>query len=458
MDFVYSFITFILFCWLLRRLLRPRDVLDLQLGVMAAFGIGYYCLPVWFKGLSPLSDIETVRIAEICLINLGFITSVMLGVATGRRLISRGVAAHTPRVDALIFPRFRFLTVIAFAGYIAYASTTEQTSYSSTDVNAFFNERGPLSAILSTFAGLFQAWICYALALAWKRRKRLEVQIYLLMFGVMIVMLVSLGQRLVVMTPIMMLMASLALLDQAKRATLILATGIAALFLLSPFAIYIRSHQYEKITTGQETSISDFSYGDNPLTSMFQSIIDRGDLIYVSTQIKPVLDANPLPGPIYYLSVLVNPIPKYFLPGGLKPYPLSVNGLPSGELSISAWKYLHGGLGSLSAFGGIYAYQEFRWAGVILNGVAAGIFFVFVARWLGGGGLLMRLYFVQLFVQLSVAKVPPSLFEALYALMPKIPFLLAIILFDLLLRKFISPPKRYANEGELSNNTNTRHS
>ena len=92
--------------------------------------------------------------------------------------------------------------------------------------------------------------------------------------------------------------------------------------------------------------------------------------------------------------------------------------------------------GSLSAFGGIVAYRELGWPGVPINGFLTGLLFIFVARWLGQGGLLPATYYIALFVNLAVTKVPPSFWEALLGVMPLLPALFVIYIVNLLLMRF----------------------
>ncbi|WJH39662.1 hypothetical protein N7E02_23310 [Aliirhizobium terrae] len=144
---------------------------------------------------------------------------------------------------------------------------------------------------------------------------------------------------------------------------------------------------------------------------------------------KRYIDITPVPGPIYYASVFLIPIPKILIPE--KPYLLSVDGTFGGELSNWAWKVLNGGTGSLTAFGGVYAYREGGWLWIGVNGLATGMFFAFLARWLGAGGTAGRFFYALLFVALAVAKVPPSFFEALAAFLGIFPFIVFFYLISL---------------------------
>ncbi len=104
----------------------------------------------------------------------------------------------------------------------------------------------------------------------------------------------------------------------------------------------------------------------------FESILGRSDLISVTVYMKDYIDNVGYVGWEYYYSVLVSPVPRFLYPD--KPYVLSSNGRLDGEISALAWKEIMGGLGSLTAFGGLTAYREGGWLGVVLDGFADGAF------------------------------------------------------------------------------------
>ena len=418
------------------RMLRARDVVDFQMGVIGIFSIGYYCIPVWFKGMSTLQYVDEYRIAQIVFLFFLFGVFVLIGTWIGRRIVPKSIAFKTDALDKILVRRRPFLTAAAFLCYIYYYTTQDITSYAADDFKAYFDSKGPFDAIIAAFAQLALGLMAINIALAWKDRKRVEFYIYGGMFGVCIYLLLFSGQRLALISPIVMLMAALALTNQIKRASRMLIVAVIALLLVSPLAVYVRQSTFDKRVQDTRGAVSEFTYGDNPITSIFQSIIDRGDLVDVSINMKPRIDNDPSPGFKYYMSVLLNPIPRIFFPGGDKPYPLSVDGRPEGEQSIYSWRILVGNsTGSLSTFGGIVAYRELGWVGVLLNGLMTGVFFVFVARWLGQGGVLAGVYYVNLFVSLSVMKVPPSFWEALYALMPMLPMLLGVFIVNMIVSR-----------------------
>jgi hypothetical protein len=87
-----------------------------------------------------------------------------------------------------------------------------------------------------------------------------------------------------------------------------------------------------------------------------------------------------------------------------------------------------GGLGSLTAFGGLTAYREGGWIAVILDGLAAGALFAGIARWFGQGGTIARIYYVQFFVLFAVQKAPPCFFEALASFLGQSPVIVLLFL------------------------------
>ncbi|TNJ40965.1 O-antigen polysaccharide polymerase Wzy [Phaeobacter sp. B1627] len=437
MEYLASFLLFLLCLWLFFRMTRARDILDFHLGVIATFSIGYYCLPIWFKELSPLQIFRSYEVAIIAFMFLLFAVCITIGVWVGRRSIPKSVAIMTPTLDRLLHRRMLVTTSGAFLFYIYYYSTQTLTSYSADDFEAFFNNRGPFHAIFSLLSKFSLAWMAIAIAHTWSHNKRSELVLYSAMFGFCLLMLLLVGQRLALLTPLAMLAAALSLSGQSKRAVSMLGVTVLVLLLVSPIAVFIRESLADKENETAQHALMEFSYGDDAFSSIFQSIIDRGDLIYVAVRMKPQIDADPLPGPIYYTSVLLNAIPRAFFPGGFKPYPLSTNGFPSGELSIYSWQHILGAsTGSLSAFGGIVAYREFSWAGVVLNGMATGILFVFFARWLGAGGLILQVLYLQVFVANSISKVPPSFFESLLSLMPMLPFIVVAVSINWIIARF----------------------
>jgi hypothetical protein len=433
MDALVALLFTITCGYLILRMAKARDAVDIQLGVIGVFSVGYYCLPIWFKQLSPLRDLPVRDIVAATMIHWLFLAALIVGTESGRQVIAIRKGLMTDHLDRVITNFHPILVFTAFAIYIWYYFTQDITSYSSGNFESFFANRGPLFAIIANISNLSLAFMAYSVALAWKNGSR-NALLYSGMLGFCLLLLFFVGQRLALLAPVIMLLGSLAITGQAGRAKGLLGIAVAILLVVSPIAVFVRQSLADKNAATATSAVSSFSYGDNAAGTIFQSIIDRGDLIYVTARMKPYIDAEPRPGFIYYGSVLAIPIPKAVFPGH-KPYLLSTNGAPGGELSIKSWLTLLGGTGSLSAFGGIVAYREASWFGVLLNGLATGVLFIFLNRWLGRGGILAGVFYAQLFVLITVKKVPPSFFEALAELMGLLPLMLILILINWLLTK-----------------------
>lgn len=427
MDYVIALFLSLLCVYLAFRMLRPRDVVDFQMGVIAAFSVGYYCLPVWFKGLSTLSDLSDGEVAVAVFIHALFIFCIVVGTEIARPFFRSQRPLETPQLDRFIVPLLPALCLIGTVVYIYYYFNFDLTSYTAKDFEAYFKNRSTFSIIVANLSGISLAGIAFSTAYFWKRGNSSQLLIAGSLLSVCILLALFLGQRLALLTPIIMLLASLAGTGQSKKAVSLLGAAVAVLLLVSPVAVFVRETLADKQAVDAKAAVGSFSYGDDAFGKMFQSIIDRGDLVYVTARMKPYIDAEPLPGLTYYGSVLAVPIPKGIYPG-VKPYPLSPNGGPGGELSIKAWLTLKGGTGSLSAFGGVVAYREASWPGVIVNGLLTGALFIGLGRLLGEGGIAFKILYAQLFVAITVKKVPPSFFEALTEVMGVLPFLGAIFI------------------------------
>jgi hypothetical protein len=443
MDQILALFYLVTCAVLVARMFVGKSVLDCHLGVIGAFSIGYYPLPVFFKSLSSLDYYSEDTVFSALLIHWLFLVFLILGAAVGRRIFITRNPLKLALVDGLLHNYRIPLSAIAFAVYVVYFSTQRLTSYSADDFEAYFNDRGPFFAIIAAFGNMSLAYLAVSLAASWKVADRFGLLVIGGMFLTCVCLTLTLGQRLIIISPIFILLASLYASGQRKRAIRLLGAGVLMLLIISPVAVYIRQSQHER-SGGGGNVIQGFQYEGGFLESSFRSIVDRSDLIYVTIAMKRYIDIAPAPGPIYYLSVLLIPVPKVLI--GEKPYLLSVDGTPTGELSIWAWRVLQGNTGSLTAFGGLYAYREGGWLWLGINGLATGMFFAFLARWLGGGGTVGRFFYALLFVALSVQKVPTSFFEALAAFMGVLPFIVFVYLMSKLWQWFapkkIRPSRR----------------
>lgn len=430
MDILVSLLFFCLCVYFATRMLKPLDAVDFQMGIIGVFSVGYFCLPIWFKSFSNLKFYPESSIAAAGLIFFLFALFVCIGVTFGRKIVTNKISIKTKYVDGVFLNHTKKIAIIAFIFALYQTIFTDITVYTANDRDIFLNDRNFIDSFISLIGDVSLAFICWAFSNALLLKRKSEV----FLFGVMLLFatlsLVFVGQRLAVITPFIMLIAALLVSGQANRAKVSLVFSIGVLLFLSPVAVFVRESIADQSAADSGVALTKFEYSDDPIMQSFQSIIDRADLIYVALEMKPELDEEPTPSLIYYLSVLANPIPAAVFPGE-KPFPLSTNGSPSGELSIYASTQIAGNPeGSLTAFGGLVAYREGSWVGVIVNGLMTGILFVAFARWLTGGSFVFQLIYIRVFVAISVSKVPPSFMEALLALVPFIPLMVIAVLLN----------------------------
>jgi len=416
-------------CYLFWLLLTRKELIFSQLGVLGVFSLGYYPLPVLFKPLSSLAGTDDDKVFYALLVHFLFLISILFGAFSSLRVLATIKPLGLGWLDNLCY-RHRFtLAVAAFFLYIAYVMTTPQTSYATENFEAYFEEKSPVRSILGAVSEICMGFICVSYAADSVKGARLRGP---LIFGSMIALIVlltlPLGQRTVTLAPIMLLFGAMASHKQSVKAIRILGIGVMVLFTISPFAVYLR--EARRSQSGEFLSASEvagkYQLDANPLMQSFQSLIDRSDLVYNTVYMKDYIDRTEYVGFPYYYSVMVSPIPRLIYP--TKPYVLSSNGQLDGEISILAWKEMIGGLGSLTAFGGLTAYREGGWAAVVLDGLADGAFFVFLARWLGGGGFVAKVFYSIFFLAFAVAKAPPCFFEGLAGFLGQAP-LIGILLF-----------------------------
>ena len=171
MDLVVSTLFGALCLLLILRLLRQRDIVDFQLGVTAAFAIGYFCLPVWFQGKSGLGRYPADQVGVAVLIFLVFVLLVVVGTWFGRRLIRPSIAFATPHLDDILGRWRGRLAIAAFAWYVYYFTTQDLTSYSSADREQLL-QGGGVSAVTAAIADLALPWIAISTALALRDTRR----------------------------------------------------------------------------------------------------------------------------------------------------------------------------------------------------------------------------------------------------------------------------------------------
>jgi hypothetical protein len=415
-----------------------RNLISFQIGVLSAFSIGYFCLPVLFKFRSNLNDLDSYVVFESLLIFFLFFCFILFGVYFGKKIFGKKISGiELLALDSMFIKYRRLIVFFSTILLLYYYSTTNLTSYSADDFEAFFHEdKGVFSALLAMFSKIALGFITLSLAMAIKYKEKSNIFLFTFCFVLSILPLFLLGQRLIILTPFIFIAVSFALFNLWDFSKKFFITAIFLLVLVSPFAVFVRESMTNPNITISEV-VSDFDYSDNVVDEVFQSILDRGDLLFVTAKIKPVIDAEPFMGPTYYSSVIFNFIPKSLYPGGEKPYPLSPSGLANDELSIKAWREIHSqSTGSLTAFGGLFAYREIGWFGVILNGFMTGIFFVLVYCLLGRSSIVLGPFYLLFFVETVVKKVPASFWESVLVLIPQLPIIFLLILINSLVLPF----------------------
>jgi len=434
-------IVYLLLCFCLAwKVCFGRDVIWGHLGVLAIFSVAYYPFPVLLKSWSHLSDYPDANIFGALAIHFVFLVALLAGLSVLWRC--RGLIRPL-RFEALdgLATRFMFpLAAVASVLYFIYFYTSDLSSYSAEDVTTFFEEKDPYRQILSALAGLLVALIALSFSLALRRGRLLRAATLGGIIGLIVLTSLSTGARIIIITPLIMVFAALFITGQRVKAFQTILAVAAILVTISPLIVYMREN---RSAVSSKSAVIDatsgFTYGDSPFARLVQGVVDRSDLIYVTINLKDLIDRTNYVGWQFYYSVAVVPIPRLVYPD--KPYLLSDNGKIDGEISVLAWRTMVGGLGSLTAFGGLVAYREGGWLAVVLDGLAAGAFAAFLARWLGEGGFLARLFYLNLFVQIAAAKAPASFFEMLASFLGVAPLILIL--------HFVSKAPMFVQVGQL---------
>ncbi|MCI4679534.1 O-antigen polysaccharide polymerase Wzy [Rhodoblastus acidophilus] len=414
--------------WLMTLMARRRTVISVHLGTIALFSLGYYPLPVLFKPLSSLAPIPDEKVFYALLIHYLFLCALVISCLGCAKLTRAVPVMNFGALDHIALRHLYRLAWAAFGLYLAYIATTPRTSYGTENFDAFFEQKSNFRSLVSAVAVFASGFICIAYAIASAHGRRRAQFTYGAMIVLLVALALPLGQRLAAIAPIMMLFAAMAVTRQTGRALRILAAAVIFLMAVSPFAVYLREARRDK--SGEFLSAPQvaghYQVSSNPAFQSFQSIIDRSDLIFNTVFMKDYIDRTGYANWLYYYSVLVSPVPRLIFPD--KPYVLSTDGAIDGEISVQAWRLAFGSLGSLTAFGGLTAYREGGWIGVILDGLALGLLFSLLARWLGEGSFLARVFYINFFLLFAVQKVPPDFFEALAGLLGHAPLILALLI------------------------------
>lgn len=394
------------------------------LALLAVFGLGYYVLPVALLKWSPLASYPSSLVTPIQWMNIIYWFVLFLAYAT----TARTALAATRNDRFTVFDRFlsrhwAATYCVAFGICAWHYSQSELTSYSAADFEGFFLERGPLSAILAAASSYSLALMTTIIAYAHNRVHRRERAFLWLPLLIIVLMLTIGGQRLLVLTPLLMLAGAFWAYGELRQTWKILLLALAILLIFSPFAVAMRGFQGEE--AGRHRLSEAFArYTDessSTLESSLKSLVERADLLENSIHLKQHFDHSGFANQQYYVSVALAPFPRALVPD--KPYPLSDDGTVWGEISVIAWRIMLGDtLGSLTAFGAITAYRQAGWLGVLIDGLACGALLVGL-QWavfsLSGPG---RYFMFSLVLPvMAVKRVPGSFLEIIVELIPLIP-------------------------------------
>lgn len=394
---------------------KSKDVALLPVGFVSIFSIGYYVLPVWFLDWSGLIKYNAAEIQNVQLIFLMHYIFLILGCFLAKMYLN--VRSFVFDGWFWDFTRSHWFGMILFSGllFFLYYFVADKTSYSADNFEDFFLERGKLFVTFNALGLYAMALLALLLAITF-RRIDFRIWCCVLFFYIFMIFLLAVGgQRLLLLTPLLFLLCSFWILGLKKAVAVGTLISIVLLLAYSPLAVALRG--YEGDSQGFVRivdAVSNYKSGvgeEGGVKSSIRSIVERGDILENSVFLKRNFDASGVVGSDFYYSAIVAFVPKIFFP--LKPYPLSDDGTINGEISVKAWRLIMGDtLGSLTAFGGITAYSQGFWVGVILDGILVGVLFVVWQRVLARLGLLGAWVFVMSFPILAVKRVPSSFLEA----------------------------------------------
>ncbi|MGA2041993.1 MAG: hypothetical protein ABSG83_01340 [Roseiarcus sp.] len=427
MDIFLAFLYALTCTALIYAMASSRELIFSHLGVVAVFSMMYCPIAVLLKSMSYLRDYSSEEIAGALAIHWIFLLAIVCGVAISWSAMVGVRPLGFGRLDELSISHMFTLALVSAVLYFLYFYMNDVSSYSSGNVQVYFEEKDYYRQILSAFSGLSVATIALAFAYALKQSRRAAAAILAALIAMVVVTALSTGARLLIITPLLMVFAALVMTGQRARAFQTMGAVLVILVVVSPIVVFMRENRGAVGSKSEVLSAaSGFRFGAdrNIFDELMQSVIDRSDLVYVTINMKDLIDRTDYVGWQFYYSVAVAPIPRFIYPD--KPFVLSDNGRIDGEISVLAWRSLVGGLGSLTAFGGLVAYREGGWFAVILDGVAAGALFLFLSRWLGRGGFIARLFYLNIFVQIAAAKAPASFFEALASVLGLAPLMLIV--------------------------------
>ncbi len=403
----------------------------LILGLLSLFSLGYYVLPVFFMHLSDLSVQTNYDIMAMLLLNILFFVALFSGyiLVTERYCLNTTFRIRFDVFDLWISKYPVIFFSIAYAIWMAYFLRGGLTSYGSEDIESYFSDRDPLEGFLARAAATSISMMSLTLVICFLQRRKLFILLGLLYLSC-VALLLTTAQRLAVIGPLFMLIATLSVFGYQRSANRIILFAVMLLLLISPLMVFVREFQgatgYNKFFLASES----FSYGAGSIVeSLLASILGRADLLNVSIYLKNYIDANGFVQGLYYESILASFVPKFIWAD--KPYPLSDDGTIWGEISVLAWQLMKGNsTGSLSAFGAISAYREGGWWWTPINGFFTGALLAYLYFLLTRCGLFGRMIFSSLIVVMCIRNVPPSFFQLLVFLVAPLYVMVVMYLLD----------------------------
>ena len=410
-------------------LLRPGPV-AIFMATVSLFSVGHYGLPMLLVERSELRYLPDKEISSVIAMALMYFVAIIIGASLLLRRESSINGIKFPILDRILEDHWWKGALVSSSVTIAYYSIHTFTWYQVENVEVFIETRSPFEGLLGFFVTFAQAAMSLYGAIAFKNRWWRRFYFILGAVAIELFLLRDAGQRLVFITPILVIFAVLVAQREFKTAGMALLAGVGALVIISPFAVALRSGSWNN---QQDVIAESFSYGDDPVDTMLQSIVDRGDILVNMTYLKAHVDSQGYVGPMYYYSIFVIPIPRFLYKD--KPSILSDNGRKDGEASVLAWRLkLNNNMGSLTAFGSIVAYREGGWVWMIINGLLSGALFAWVFTACSRGGFIAQTCFGVAFVAWSISKVPTSLFESMVTVMTYLPVILALFIIERVLQ------------------------
>lgn len=401
---------------------RRPNIYTAFIAVSALFSLGYYAMPMVLIDRSELRYLPESELVAVITMALMFFVSLVAGFAAMRRIGWQAPAMQLPALDTMLERYWWGGAILSNAITIAYNATATLTFYQTQAVEEFVAQRSVFSALLSFFAMFAKALAACYLARSIVERSIVKIVFCLACMFVQVAQVIGGANRLLFITPMVLAFAAIIAMRQFRTAGIVLSSTIAALLVFSPFAVALRAGAWNST---QDIQAKTFTYGQDPVDTVLQSIVDRGDILNSMAMLKTYTDRNGRVGLPYYMSVAVIPIPRAIFPD--KPAILSADGRQETEASVLVWRLKMGNsLGSLTAFGAVVAYREGGWGWVPVNGVLAGALFAIFLGVFGRGGIIGHAFFAMAFLSWAIQKVPPSLMEAMATVMTYLPLVFGL--------------------------------